>query len=110
MTLSQNLGVRIKHFRKLRGLTQEQLAEKADLSLNFIGIIEIGRSTPSLKSLNRIAKALGAPLHALLKFSNATPSAHALRKKIVQDVDALSPRQLEFLSLLLDKLRSLHWK
>jgi len=110
MTLTQNLGIRIKHYRRLRRLTQEQLAEKVNLSLNFIGLIEIGRSTPSLKSLNRIAKALNTPPHTLLKFTEASPSSRAMKRKILKSLDQLTPRQLEFLGYLLDKLPTLNWK
>ena len=40
------------------GLTQEQLAEKADFHVNFIGGIERANRNPSLTSLIKLAKAL----------------------------------------------------
>jgi transcriptional regulator with XRE-family HTH domain len=40
------------------GLTQEQLAEKADFHVNFIGGIERANRNPSLTSLLKLAKAL----------------------------------------------------
>lgn len=106
MTLSQKLGDRIKHYRKLQRLTQEQLAEKADLSLNFIGLIEIGRSTPSLKSLARIANALNTPLHALLKFPDTNTSLQVLKLKASKALNQLTLNQLEYLCSLLDLLQS----
>jgi DNA-binding XRE family transcriptional regulator len=52
------LGEAIRNYRKRAGLTQEQLAEKADLHHNFIGGIERGVMETSLTSLTKIAKAL----------------------------------------------------
>lgn len=48
----------MRRYRKLRGLTQERLAEKVSTSTNYIGLIENGRKFPSLPVLERIAAAL----------------------------------------------------
>ena len=39
------IGDRIREVRKSKGLTQEQLAEKADMSVNFLGEIERNQKT-----------------------------------------------------------------
>lgn len=52
------VGETIRHYRKQAGLTQEKLAEKADLHHNFIGEVERGNMEISLSSLLKIAKAL----------------------------------------------------
>ena len=54
----QVLGNKIRSYRKQAGLTQEQLAEKADLSYKYVGEVERGCVNISLDSLVRIAKAL----------------------------------------------------
>jgi transcriptional regulator with XRE-family HTH domain len=54
----RRLIMKVKQFRKERGLTQEALAEKAGLSLGYIGRLEIGRHDPSLSTLVKLAKAL----------------------------------------------------
>ena len=51
-------GETLRTERLARKLTQEQLAEKADLSLNFIGIVERGEQMASLDSIIRLAEAL----------------------------------------------------
>lgn len=56
--IKQLLAERIRSKRKLLGLTQEQLAENADLSHNYIARIEIGTKTPSVTTLFKIADAL----------------------------------------------------
>jgi transcriptional regulator with XRE-family HTH domain len=57
----------IKELRTERGLTQEQVAQKAGVTKNYITMLETGaRKTPSLPVLKRLAKALGVPVTELL--------------------------------------------
>jgi transcriptional regulator with XRE-family HTH domain len=53
------LAKNIKKYRKIRGFSQEDLAERAKTSLTHIGMIEIGRKFPSVRMLEQIAAALG---------------------------------------------------
>ena len=53
-----NLGNNIKTRRNELGLSQQELADKVNLSLNFIGKIEVAFSKPSLNTVIRIADAL----------------------------------------------------
>lgn len=62
------LGARIKELRKHRSLTQEQLAEQVDLATRYISLIEVGRSSPSLESLENIARALHVEIRDLFDF------------------------------------------
>lgn len=48
------------------GLTQEDLAERADVSARFISFLETGRLQPSLSALAAISKGLGLPLSSLI--------------------------------------------
>lgn len=62
------LGKNIALLRKKAGLTQEQLAEKTNLSLTFIGYLEIGQKSPALKTLNKIATALKVRVKDLIPY------------------------------------------
>jgi transcriptional regulator with XRE-family HTH domain len=61
------LGDKIRNYRKQAGLTQEQLAEKADLHHNFIGEVERANMEISLTSMLRIAKALQVRVRDLVE-------------------------------------------
>jgi y4mF family transcriptional regulator len=61
------LGETVRVRRKKAGLTQEKLAEKADLSTIFISRVERGKESPSVDSLVKIARALGARVRDLVK-------------------------------------------
>ena len=62
------IGLNVSYFRKFRGYTQEELAERAGVSTTFIGMVEAPNlyKAPSLKTLYAIAKALDVPIHKLL--------------------------------------------
>ena len=63
-----NLGKNIKMRRKELGLTQQQLADKMNISLNFMGKIEVAFSKPSLDTLIAFAEALETTVSELTKF------------------------------------------
>lgn len=51
-------GENVKYYRKKRGLSQEQLAEKLDLSPNHISVIETGGKFVTYKHLEKIVQVL----------------------------------------------------
>ena len=66
------LGLKIAYYRKLRGLTQEELAEKIDRSPAFIGHVEAPNISKavSLDTLFDIANTLDVPVHRFLMFDD----------------------------------------
>jgi transcriptional regulator with XRE-family HTH domain len=65
-TLALRLGTAVSTARKQRGLTQDALAERLDVSKNFIGLIERGMSFPSIPHLTALAALLGLSLDQVL--------------------------------------------
>src|SRR5436190_23433869 len=59
-------GYRVRELRERAGLTQEALAERADLDVTYVSGIERGRRNPGLNILGRLAKALRVPLPTLV--------------------------------------------
>jgi transcriptional regulator with XRE-family HTH domain len=53
------IGLRVMTLRKLAGLTQEQLADKAGLQRTHVGRIEAGKYAVTLETIQAIAEALG---------------------------------------------------
>jgi len=60
------VGDRIRAARRIRGLSQERLAELAGMDRQAINRIEQGHQSPILDNLIRIADALGVPLSELV--------------------------------------------
>ncbi len=55
-----NIGEKIRDLRLKIGLTQEELAERSDLSKGFISQVEHGNTSPSVDTLEDIVHALGS--------------------------------------------------
>jgi len=68
VTILPKLAQRIRELRKIKKMSQEQLAEKADLHPTFIGKIERAEINPSIISLEKIATAFKIPVSELLSF------------------------------------------
>jgi transcriptional regulator with XRE-family HTH domain len=60
------LGRSIRGQRKQRGISQEKLAELADVHRTYLGGVERGERNPSFSSLLRVADALNVPLAELV--------------------------------------------
>ena len=64
---NNKIGSRLRKLRYSLDLTQEKLGEKADLHYSYIGQVERGDKTPSLKALIKIADALNISLEELIR-------------------------------------------
>lgn len=53
------LGKELRKARVAAGLTQEELAFKADVSRNYVSLLELEQKSPTVQTLLRICKALG---------------------------------------------------
>jgi transcriptional regulator with XRE-family HTH domain len=67
--LLTQFGIHLRKVRIENSLSQEQLANDADIPINQIGRIERGEVNPSLSTLEAISKALNLKLPELLNFS-----------------------------------------
>jgi len=61
----RKLGETIRKLRKTSGLSQERLAEAADMSTTYLGEIERGERNCSIDSLKKISKGLGIRMETL---------------------------------------------
>lgn len=61
----KNLGEKVKEGRKQKGLTQEEVATRIGVSAAYIGFIEQGLRTPSVKTADKLARVLRVKLSDL---------------------------------------------
>ncbi len=61
----KTLGQKIKKYRMEKSLTQEQVAERIGVSSTYVGFIEQGQRTPSIKTADKIARTLDVKLSDL---------------------------------------------
>lgn len=79
-----NIGNKIRNLRKQKLLTQECLAELANINVTYLGKIEREESSPTIDTLDKIAKALNTSLIDLLYFESENISETVKNKKIVE--------------------------
>jgi transcriptional regulator with XRE-family HTH domain len=77
--LRPRFGARVRSLRTALGLSQEQVAERADLHWVYVSGIERGRRNPGLNTIGKLARALGVTPDALLR-DDGMPSARSRRK------------------------------
>lgn len=63
----KTFGKRVAEIRRKRGLTQEQLAELAEMTTLSLGFIEQGRRWPRLATIHRLANCLEVSVSELFK-------------------------------------------
>lgn len=66
MDVVQLLGANVRHYRKLKGLSQERLALDAGMERSYVSDLERGTRNPSVRALGRLAEALKVEPHVLL--------------------------------------------
>ena len=67
---NQLLGLRIKELRKSRKLSQELLSERIGIDPKFLSRIEVGKGSPSLETLEKIAGELRVEIKELFEFTH----------------------------------------
>ena len=95
------MGDRIKTARKNRGLTQEALAEKVDVTLYYMGEIERGTKTPSLDLFIRLVEVLDVSADYLLRDTVSIGNVYG-DKRMARKLENLTPRQRAAIEALID--------
>ena len=80
----QYIGMRIQYFRKMRNLTQAQLAEKVSINKNYLSQIESGSTSKaiSLPLLIQISKALDVELAILVDLNDLEKSKAEIQRQL----------------------------
>lgn len=99
-------GERVRELREKIGLTQEQLAERADLHPNYVGEIERGNKNASLVIIKKIADGLRVELNTLFDGERKELSLHKTQIHVL--LKQCSEEELAFLYQHLEHL--LRWR
>ena len=76
-------GRRVRQLRRQRDLTLEQLGERAKVSDKFVQSIETGRQSPTIDTVEKLARGLGVGLHELLVGEDLSPRALRARARVL---------------------------
>lgn len=103
--IEKRIGSMITGVRLSQKLTQAQLAEKADLSVESISRMERGITLPSLKTLEKIANSLNAPLKTFFDFDEHHPKNPPYERELSKLISSLRTLSEKEITLLHDILR-----
>lgn len=87
--VKQHVGLKVKAARQKVGLTQEELAEAIDKTVETISNIERGHSLTSIETLQLISDRLGVPLAALFEGLEKGRLNHRRRAELDQKIELL---------------------
>ena len=80
MDVKRELGSKIKRLRQKKGITQEQLAEMANISLRTLGGIEIGKNFMTAQTMETLMKCLGVSMGELFNSEHLQPTAELVKE------------------------------
>lgn len=106
-TFAIELGARIRELRKIKGVSQLELAYDMDMSMNTISGIELGKISPKIETLNKIATKLEVNISELFNFSDQLSKDKIVRKKVEEISRKLMSYNKEFIDIVEDSIDNL---
>lgn len=99
----ETIGKNIKKYRIEKKLRQEDLAEKTDLSANYIGMVERGEKIPSLEPFISILNAL--EISADMVLADVIKQGYIVKNSLLwDDIEKLSQQDRERIYLVVETL------
>jgi len=84
--LKNEIGIRVKSARNMRGMTQAELADTIDKSFETISNLERGKTAPNFNTLSEIASALNVDIKFFFEFESNGNSPH--RSRLLGELNA----------------------
>lgn len=84
MDIKRQLGYKIKRLRQKRGMTQEQLAEMAEISTRSLAGIETGENFMTAQTMEKILECLGITIDELFTAEHLKPT-----EDLITEIDAI---------------------
>ena len=101
-TIREKVCGRIQELRKMAGMTQEELRERASLSVDGIRKIEGVRTTPTLETLEKLARAFQMPLPDLVRFDETSTEHQRELEEIRLYLAAKDPEDVRFVRRVME--------
>ena len=93
-----NYGERLRSLRRERGLTQEEVALRADITTSYYGQIERGSANPSVALLEKICTVMGISISDIFTNADTNPlTIDALSMQIIHQLNGKSDEEKELI-------------
>ena len=66
--IAKKLGIKLKYYRNLNNMTQENLAVLLNSDVRYISDVERGKRNITLKTICKLSKVLNVNIHSLFNF------------------------------------------
>ena len=93
-------GKRLRSLRRAKDMTQEQVAERAGLSLQSVGEIERGRGNPTLVNVERLSDALDVELTELFDLGDVKMTREQAVQEILARLEGATEEQVRALLIM----------
>lgn len=85
----KQFGLYLKKMRRMRNMSQEDLAATTGLTKQYISTVERGLSRPGIDTLYKLANGLGITVSDLFRFEYDAENLRELKQKVIQALDAI---------------------
>ncbi len=109
-SFKKEIGNRIKSYRKLKGLTQEQLAELMDFNTKSISLLENGHNYIALNKVPKLCNALDIKPYQLFIFDKRNNKSEKIQDDIIELLNTMDSTKLKLAYKLLYELNNFHLK
>jgi transcriptional regulator with XRE-family HTH domain len=104
----RHFAERLRALRRSRGMTQRDLAGRANVTVSYVSTLEAGAAAPGIDLLERLARALQADVTDLLPSPTGPETPQALRQQVERVFESVlakaGPDSLSMLRSLLERL------
>lgn len=107
MSINEAVGDQVRHLIQEGEMTQQQLAEKAGLSIDHVGKIERGTTSPTVEALAKVADALGVDIKTLFDLDEKITSEKEASTALVEFNRYLRQKRAEDVEFALSIIRQI---
>ena len=100
-----SLGDRLRYIRFSKGLSQEEVALRAEITTAYYGLVERNRKNPTVKILEKICQALGITLIEV--FSQSQASSKEYDELTMQIISQLNGQSDEMKQVILNVIKQI---
>lgn len=104
--MKKNFGQKVKYYRRMRDLSQEQLAELMDMQTTSISFIENGKNFISFSKFDKLCKALNVEPYQFFLFDKRDEKNADKVKEIADLAGTLNKRDLELVYKIIFEIAS----
>jgi transcriptional regulator with XRE-family HTH domain len=90
VNIKETFARNLRENRRKSGLTQAQLAEKADISHHYLAMVELARNIPKVETIERLAKVLNVEIYELF----IVPLSPAMEMKKIHEAIIADMKQV----------------